>query len=617
MESLEGEMFDGSGGSGDKSPSPEPVATTVEAEQEPVVASETKKQQQQQQQYPDPISQLMNPGVQPMQEQPPPQQQHHHQQVLQRHPQINYSPLHDGHPMHPPPQMMHHHHPHHGPPPHHHHPGYVYTPTAGGHPLAMYGMQQMMGQYPQQQMQNQQQQVLPSAQPMSMATLAGEQIVINNGITHGSTSVLFPRSGTIDDGTNCPLVRHSLDVNLPNEEVRVDNNSGLESSSNEENEESSHGQLAVQFDDCIIEHDEAQSEDQSAESQINDHSNEDQGDDCSYSTHNSSSFSEDDSLQDDVDEESVQDDEESKQVGEESSGHHQTIIYQIWLENVDLFKAIRSAEIDHDGSTEFSTLLSELTKVGSVSDWKSFWDKIKALRTFINFARLRFIALSYNGNSCDAEDALHIAYSLVRHNGEWFRLETVDRAYIASRFEGVKERVGGVIRYDCTPWDLGCNFNIPPVDDNPDGRVYFAKYGWKEREETIINTLLTAPGSSPSIKKWCTNMLSCKIGCVYHSTLRDRLSKMFWACGFIDSINYNSRCTNQPRHDEKQEHCNREEHWTRYGEWFRVEGEFNCVAKRRLRGPSTFFFDDYGHLTRTGFISLETVIMLLRQGRIV
>uniref|UniRef100_A0A7S2KIL3 Uncharacterized protein n=1 Tax=Skeletonema marinoi TaxID=267567 RepID=A0A7S2KIL3_9STRA len=468
----------------------------------------------------------------------------------------------------------------------------------------------MMGQYPQQQMQNQQQQqqqALPSARPMSMATLAGEQIVINNGITHGSTSVLFPRSGTIDDGTNCPLVRNSLDVNRPNEEVRVDNNSGLDSSNNEENEES----------DCIIEHDEAQSEDQS-ESQINYRFNEDQGDDCSYSTYNSSLFSEDDSLQDDVDEESVQDDEESKQVGEESSGHHQTIVYQIWLENVDLFKAIRSAEIDHDGSTEFSTLLSELTKVGSVSDWSSFWSKIDQLRTFINFAQLRYIALSYNGNSCDAEDALHIAYSLVRHNGEWFRLETVNRACIASRFEGVKERVGGVIRYDCTPpWDLGCNFNIPPIDNNPDGRVYFAKYGWKEREETIINTLLTAPGSSPSIKKWCTNMLSCKIGCVYQATLRSRLSQMFWACGFIDSIIYNSRCTNQPRHDEKREHCNRVEQWTRYGEWFmRVEGEFNCVAKRRLHGTSTFFFDDYGHLIDTGFISLETVLILVRQGTI-
>ncbi len=285
---------------------------------------------------------------------------------------------------------------------------------------------------------------------------------------------------------------------------------------------------------------------------------------------------------------------------------------------------LHDAEQQHDGSAPFSTLLGRLTKIGRAASWDVFLAKIKNLRTWNNFATFRCVALSYNGNSVDAENALHFAYSTVWHAGEWFILNMIDRARIASLFERVAEKSGGTVRYFPTSRNLFCSFTPVAMDTNLGSQVYFAQYGLEERVLAVLDIMLNDNNTSNSVKEWCCRMKSFKIGCAIRSQnqqgppARVRLFTMFWACGFIDTIRFRVKDTNHPKYDEKKEHIARNQDWTGYGEWFHVnDGEEQMVLERKKKRP-VFFHDVgfYANLISTGFISRQTIRNLASAGRL-
>mmetsp|Transcript_6825 Transcript_6825/g.10033 ORF Transcript_6825/g.10033 Transcript_6825/m.10033 type:complete len:434 (+) Transcript_6825:95-1396(+) len=300
------------------------------------------------------------------------------------------------------------------------------------------------------------------------------------------------------------------------------------------------------------------------------------------------------------------------------------IVYICWLEVRDLAEAIRAVEVAHGGDTTFSTRLPQYTKIGRCSTWQSFRQKIQDMRTFINFAKIRFIALSYPRNSVHAEAALHAAYAFVRGNGEWFHLSTYDRACIASLFERMKDIMGGEVIYGCTDPHLGCHFNQIAMDTHHDGSVYCAWYGWSVRERNVINILLNDPATPVDIRQSCKRMLACKVGCVYDSTVRRRLSKMLWACGFINNAMYTAYLTNSPLYHEREEHriLNNAGRWSGYGEWFVNSVEQQPAQEIRIRRRTSrhlrtiYDWDYYGYLIRTGFITTTTVGRLVEMGRL-
>jgi len=281
-------------------------------------------------------------------------------------------------------------------------------------------------------------------------------------------------------------------------------------------------------------------------------------------------------------------------------------------------------EQQHDGSTEFSTLLRQLTKIGRAANWKDFMDKISHLRTWNNFAAFQCVALSYPGNSEDAENALHLAYSAVRHAGEWFLLNMFDRACVASLFERAAERLGGVVRYFRTSWALGCSFVPRAIDTQPNGQVYFAEYGLGQRVIAVLVTMLNDNNTSNSVKGWCRRIMSTKIGCAWRTTCgypqgepaRGRLKNMLWACGFLQTIYYRTVNTHHPMRDEKLEHINQIQNWSGYGEWFNKDDGEKQPLNREDRNFACHDVDFYSHLISTGFISMQTVQKLADDGRI-
>lgn len=303
------------------------------------------------------------------------------------------------------------------------------------------------------------------------------------------------------------------------------------------------------------------------------------------------------------------------------------IVYICWLEAEELVEAIRMAEITHGGGTPFSTMLQQITKIGRCSSIASFRAKLDEMRTFINFARIRYIALQYPGNSSHAESALHLAYAPVRRNGEWFDLNSVEKARVASLFHHIANNTTGQVIYGCTNPNLGCNFNqINPPDNHHMGSVYMAWYGWNQRERGIINIILQDPGMPANIKHKCLKMISCKIGCVYEKSVYERLSKMLWSCGFIDNVVYTAYPTIAPLYREKEEHRTlyfaNPSRWVGYGEWFSlfVDSMGSIQLERRVRTSqhlrARYDRDYYPYLCSTGFITITTIARLMQMNRI-